>query len=69
MMLIFYFHFWATFGGKKGVAKTRAPDGLGPPNPTKKLAHWVNLLGQPLNADIYLDYIVNSAKWIFTLVS
>ena len=32
-----------------GVAATRAPDGLGPPNPTKKLAHWVDLLGQSLS--------------------
>ena len=31
-----------------GVATTRAPHGLGPPNPTNKLAHWVDLLGQPL---------------------
>ena len=35
-MLICYF--WATFGGKIGVATTRAPYGLGPPNPTRKLA-------------------------------
>ena len=36
-----YFYFWAcTFGigGKMGVATTRAPNGLGPPDPTKKLA-------------------------------
>ena len=38
---------WATFGGKMGVANTRAPYGLGPPNPTKKLAHLVDLLSQP----------------------
>ena len=41
--------FWATFCGKMGVAITRAPNGLGPPNPTKKSAHWVDLLGQPLS--------------------
>ena len=35
--------FRATFGGKMGVATTRALYGLGPPNPTKK---WVDLLGQ-----------------------
>ena len=29
MMLIF--NFWATFGGKMGVATTHASDGLGPP--------------------------------------
>ena len=32
-----------------GVATTLAPNGLGPPNPTKKLAHWMDLLGQPLS--------------------
>ena len=32
-----------------GVATTRAPNGLGPPNPTKKLAHWMDLLGQQLS--------------------
>ena len=31
----------ATFGGKMGVATTRVPNGLEPPNPTKK--------GQPLS--------------------
>ena len=31
------------------MATSRAPNGLGPPNPTKKLAHWVDLLGQPLS--------------------
>ena len=40
--------FWATFGGKMGVDTTCAPNGLGPSNPTKKLAHWMDLLGQPL---------------------
>ena len=43
-----FFIFWATFGGKMDVATMRASDGLGPPNPTKKLANWVELLGQPL---------------------
>ena len=32
-----------------GVAATLAPKGLGPQDPTKKLAHWVELLGQPLS--------------------
>ena len=45
-MLIFSF-FWATFGGIMGT--TRAPNDLGPPNLTKKLAHWVDLFGQPLS--------------------
>ena len=37
--------FWATFGGKMGVATTRAPNGLGPLKTTKKLAQRVSLLG------------------------
>ena len=37
------------FGGKMGVAATVAPRGLGPQDPTKKLAHWVDLLGRPLS--------------------
>ena len=41
--------FWATFGGKMGVANMCAPNGLGPPNPTKKLAHWMDLLGRLLS--------------------
>ena len=45
-MLIF--DFFATFVGKMRVATTRAPNYLGPTNPIKKLAHWVDLLGQPL---------------------
>ena len=32
-----------------GVAVTPAPKDLGPQDPTKKLAHWVDLLGQPLS--------------------
>ena len=31
------------------VATTHASNGLGPSNPTKNLAHWVNFLGQPLS--------------------
>ena len=37
------------FWGEMGVAATVAPKGLGPQDPTKKLAHWVELLGQPLS--------------------
>ena len=40
---------WATFGGKMGVATMCAPNGLGPPHSTKKLAHWVDLLCKPLS--------------------
>ena len=32
-----------------GVAATLAPKGLRPQDPTKKLAHRVELLGQPLS--------------------
>ena len=41
-MLIFDFlgHFWR----ENGVATMRAHNGLGPPNPTKNLANWVDLL-------------------------
>ena len=47
-MLIFCcWIFWPTLThGRKSV--TRAPDSLGLPNPTKKLARRVDLLGQPL---------------------
>ena len=39
------------FGDKMGVAATVAPKGLGPQDPTKKLAKWVDLLGQPLSQE------------------
>ena len=32
-----------------GVATIRAPNGIWPPGLTKKLAYWMNLLGQPLS--------------------
>ena len=35
------------WGGGMGMAITRALIGLGPPTPTKKLVHWVELLSQP----------------------
>ena len=47
--LIYSANFLANFGTKMGVATTRPPNGLGPPNPTKKLAHWMELLGQLLS--------------------
>ena len=37
------------FGRKMGVATTAAPYGFWATNSTKKLAHWVYLLGQPLS--------------------
>ena len=36
-----------------GVAATLVPKGLGPQDPTKKLAHWVDLLGQPLTRNLF----------------
>ena len=35
------------FWRENGVAATLAPKGLGPQDPTKKLAHRVEILGQP----------------------
>ena len=35
------------FGGKVGVAAMLVPKGLGPQNPNKKLALWIDLLDQP----------------------
>lgn len=37
------------FDGEIGVAATLAPKGLGPQDPAKKWAHWVDLFGQPLS--------------------
>ena len=37
-------HFCRWENGHEHHASTRAPDGSGPPNPTKKLAHWVDFL-------------------------
>ena len=42
-------HCFGIFGQKMGVAATLAPEGLGPQNPTKNLAHWVDILGQWLS--------------------
>ena len=41
--------FWAITGGKKGVAATPAPRGLGPQNLNKKVAHARVLLGHLLS--------------------
>ena len=50
--------FWVTFGGKMGVAATRAPNDL-----TKKLAHWVDLLDQPLSRNYVFEiFKVNPQK-------
>ena len=46
---LIYQMFLATFDWKIGVATTHAPNDLESLNPAKKLAHWLNLLGQPLS--------------------
>ena len=43
--LFFVLDFWATNGGKIGVAITRAPNGLGRPNSTKKIGPLGELFG------------------------
>ena len=37
--------FWIRFVAKNGLAAILAPKGLGPQNPTKKLAHYVYRVG------------------------
>ena len=39
-----------------GVAILRAPNGPGPPNPTKRLAHWVHLLGELLSRNHVFEH-------------
>ena len=48
-----FFYFWATFGGKTGVITTCTLYGLGPPNLTKELAHWV--VGWTFWANYYFE--------------
>ena len=36
-----------------GVAAKVARKGLGPQDPTKKLAQWMDLLGQPLSQNMF----------------
>ena len=48
-MLLILFKRNTIFGDKMGVAATVAPRGLGPQDPTKNLAQWVEILGQPLS--------------------
>ena len=42
------FLIWGNFGGN-GRGHHSAPNGVGPPNPTNTLAHWVDVSGQPLS--------------------
>ena len=37
------------------MATTHTSNGLGPPEPTKKLAHWVELLGQLLSWNHFFE--------------
>ena len=43
------FDFLGHFGRENGRVHHACPIGMGPPNLTKMLAHWVDLLGQPLS--------------------
>ena len=49
VMLIFWFWFLNHFWRENDVSTTCTPYVLGPPNPAKKLANWVELLGQLLS--------------------
>lgn len=40
--------FWVSFSGIISVVVSRAPDGMGPRNRTKKLILWMYLLGEGL---------------------
>ena len=48
-----------------GVAATLAPKGLGPQDPTKKLAHQVELLGQPLSQKKVFENLGLETFWTF----
>ena len=47
------YNFWATFGGKMIVDTMFTLNAVGLLNPTKTLAHWVDLLGQPLSLNYF----------------
>ena len=72
ILILMLFWKYLIFGGKMGVAATVAPKGLGPQDPTKKLAHWVDLLGKPLTLKlvfkkiygIYIFYILTYLGWV-----
>ena len=49
-----YFSF-LIFWAKMGVATTRAPNGLGPPKFTKKLADWADLFGRLLSRNLVFE--------------
>ena len=49
-----------------GVAATVAPKGLGPQDPTKKLAHWVEMIGQPLSG--YLENLFSKISGLHLFI-
>ena len=68
--LFLIFGLLASFSGKMGLATTHAPNGLGPPDPTKKLAHRVEFLGQLLSRNHFFEIFrpevpspLNENKW------
>ena len=50
------FQFWATHGGKMGVAALWAHKGMGRLKLTNKSFYWVYLLGQPLSEIKFLKF-------------
>ena len=57
------------FGGRMGVATTLAPKGLGPQNPTKNLAHWVDLMGRPISRkSVVRIFVPNPTPLLKTLL-
>ena len=48
IVIILYFDLLGHFWRENGRGHHVCPNGLGPPNPTKKFAHRVDLLGQVL---------------------
>ena len=60
LFFIHYFSFiifWALCGPKNGRGPTHAHIGLGSQNPTKKLTHGVDLLGQLLSRNHVSDFL------------
>ena len=51
-----------------GVATTLAPKGLGPQDPTTKLVHWVELLGQPLSRKRFNNLVPPPPKFFLPSV-
>ena len=61
-----FLSFWTSLAGKWELATPRAPNGLGLPVLTKKLSHWVDLVGFPLSRNHVLEMFrgeIPSLKW------